>query len=496
VARGRELDGGDVITSLISNLWDKVSDPDRILMRAMGSLIDAAAVRHALNLGDDTYREGNALKLLLAGYSGMRNTGADVRVEEMIRQLRTVFGEEQLELSLLSIDPALSAGYFRGVRQVRLPNVFPKFLFDECQKHNGVIACEGSMFKSKFANALSVMMAGALGLASVEGKLSVGYGAEAGAMEPALQDFVRKRCKRSLVICRNDPSRDVLEGMGIRTKGGTDTAWTFEPAPLKRGTALLRDHGWDGVQKLLVVCPINPYWWPIRPDLVKAAAHRVSGQFAPEHYRSLYFHEWNTDAAQKYDAYLSGLAEATSAFSQERGAFVAVVGTEMLDRQACEALAARLPAPAPVLVSDEFDMYELVSVLRNAALLVSSRYHAIVTSMAGGVPSLGVTMDERIHNLMHDRGHAEFLLRVDDVGLGDKLLDALRQLDRDAERVRQDVLRFVPGQIRMMGQMGMDLADEVKRVYPGFPLPNVPRSFEHFLPPLSPDLARLMGEYA
>jgi polysaccharide pyruvyl transferase WcaK-like protein len=190
------------------------------------------------------------------------------------------------------------------------------------------------------------------------------------------------------------------------------------------------------------------------------------------------------------------MAEAANVFAREHGAFVAVVGTEMLDRRACEDLAARLEAPAPVLASDEIDMYELVSVLRNASLMVSSRYHAIVTSMPAGVPSLGVTMDERIANLMHDRGHADLLLRVDEEGLADKLVTALRKLERDAERIRRDLFAYVPGQIRLMGQMGMDLVDEVRRVYPELPSRDVPRSFEHFIPPLSPDLQRLMGEHA
>jgi polysaccharide pyruvyl transferase WcaK-like protein len=175
---------------------------------------------------------------------------------------------------------------------------------------------------------------------------------------------------------------------------------------------------------------------------------------------------------------------------------VVIVGTEMLDRGACDDLAARLPGRTPVLVSDELDMYELVSVLRNASLMVSSRYHAIVTSMPAGVPSIGVTMDERIHNLMHDRGHADLLLRVDEEGLAEKLLSAMRRLERDADRVARDVLAFVPGQIRVMGQMGMDLQDEVQRTYPEFPARDVPRTFEHFIPPLSPELQRLMGEYA
>lgn len=480
---------------MIKELFEKATDPDRALMRLMGSFIEGSAVRHALDLDRARYEPGKPLRLLMAGYCGVRNTGADVRVEEMLRQLRTILGEPA-ELSVLSIDRALTAGYFRGVRQVRLPELFPKALFDECGRQHGVVACEGSMFKSKFTNALSVMMAGALGLAAVEGKLSVGYGAEAGEMVPALRDFVRKHCRDSLVICRNEPSRGILEGMGIRTRSGTDTAWTFEPAPQQRGAELLRAAGWDGVQKLLVLCPVNPYWWPVKPDLLKAAAHRFAGQFGGEHYRSFYFHEWSEQASVRFEAYLDGMAEAAAAFAEERGVFTVVIGTEMLDREACEALARRLPGSAPVLVSDQFDMYDMVAMLRNASLLVSSRYHAIVTSMAGGVPSIGVTIDERIHNLMHDRGHTDLLLRVDDELLGERLLSALRKLDHESERVRQQVLRFVPAQIRTMGQMGIDFADEVARVYPEFPQRDVPRSFEHFIPPLSPTLQRLMGEYA
>ena len=306
------------MASLIKDLWRKASDPDWALMRTMDALIDASAVRHALDLDSTRYRPGEPFKLMLAGYSGMRNTGADVRVEEMIRQLRVVLGDDQLELSILSMEPSLSAGYFRTVQQIKLPDMFPKLLFDQCHRHHGVVACEGSMFKSKFANALSVMMAGSLGLATVEGKLSVGYGAEAGEMTPDLRGFVRKHCKQSLIICRNEPSRKLLEGLGIRTRGGTDTAWTFEPAPIERGRQRLRAAGWDGKQKLLVVCPINPYWWPIKPDLIKAAAHRFGGQFREEHYRSFYFHEWSAEAAEKHEAYLDAHAEAVAGYADER----------------------------------------------------------------------------------------------------------------------------------------------------------------------------------
>ena len=33
----------------------------------------------------------------------------------------------------------------------------------------------------------------------------------------------------------------------------------------------MREAGWDGEKKVLAVCPINPFWWPVKPDLGKAA---------------------------------------------------------------------------------------------------------------------------------------------------------------------------------------------------------------------------------
>ena len=167
---------------------------DRALMMAMSATLELAASRYALDQGEQ-WEPGKPLKLLLAGYAGTRNTGADVRVDEMIRQFRHLFGDEHVEMSIYTLDKELTRGYFRTVQQILLPKVFPKTLYDTVHTHHAVIACEGSMFKSKFANALSTFMVGAIGLAAAEGKLAVGYGGEAGKMDPALQDLVRRYCQ-------------------------------------------------------------------------------------------------------------------------------------------------------------------------------------------------------------------------------------------------------------------------------------------------------------
>ena len=154
-------------------------------------------------------------------------------------------------------DPELRVlqGYFEGTTQVHLPDIFPPFLSNEVPKHHGVVACEGSMFKSKFANALTTMMIGSLGIAAAENKLSVGYGAEAGHMDPLVAKMCGRYCKNSLVITRNEESRTILRELGVPTELGTDTAWTFEPRPRNMGRAFCAK--WDGTGR-------RRCWWCVR----------------------------------------------------------------------------------------------------------------------------------------------------------------------------------------------------------------------------------------
>ncbi len=471
-------------------------NPDRALQGIMRSYVSRTGSRFARGRAQEVWSPGHSLKLLMAGYIGTRNTGADVRVEEMVRQIRHVLGSEQVEFTMCTLDPKNSRGYFGNAQQVFTPQVFPRFLFEECPKYHGVVACEGSMFKSKFADALSTFMAGALGMAAAEKKLSVGYGAEAGAMNPPLKKFVEKNCRDSFVICRNEPSREILSELGIRTESGTDTAWTFDPGPLERGAQYLRDAGWDGKQKILAMGPINPFWWPVKPSLWKTGARHLLGRYRDTHYKSVYFHSWSEESREQYEDYIDGFAKALNVFVKEENVFPILIGMERLDRKACEDLARKIDVKAPLFISDTYDMYEMVSVLRNVTYLVSSRFHALVTSMPGLVASAGVTMDERIRNLMTERGHEDLMLQVDAIDLGDRLIDVLRTLVRERERIVQEIGQTIPKELVKMGKMGIAFSDEVHRVYPEFPLPERPREWRHFLPSLSTPVEKLLEVYS
>jgi len=441
------------------------------------------------------WKPGEKLKLLFAGYNGTRNTGSDVRVEEMLRQIRRILGPENVDFSMMTFNFDRSRGYFEGTSQVHLPDVFPPFLSEEVSKHHGVVACEGSMFKSKFANALATMMIGSLGIAAAENKLSIGYGAEAGHMDPLLTKMCGRYCRNSLVITRNEESRKILRELGVPTELGTDTAWTFEPLGPEYGQKALRDTGWDGKTPVLVVCPINPFEWPVKPSLSKLAAHTLIGAYKESHYRGPYFHNSGPEADRAYEHYLTSIAKAVMAFRQKRNVFVIMVATERLDARPCNRIS-EMMGGVPILTSEDYNMYQLVSILRACRMMVSSRYHGIVTSMPALVPSAGITMDERIRNLMNERGHAELLMNVDDPDLEARTLAALEILERDGERIADGIARTVVRNLKLMARMGVYFEEEVQRRYPEFPTRRGEWGWEDYLPPMEAGLRELVEAYS
>jgi polysaccharide pyruvyl transferase WcaK-like protein len=459
----------------------------------VAGIIEWSKLKWMLGAGH-RWQPGDKLKLLFAGYNGTRNTGSDVRVEEMIRQIRHVLGADKCELSVLSQDFKLTEGYFKGTKQVLLPQIFPPMLAREIPTFDGVVACEGSMFKSKFANALTTMMAGSLGIAAAQNKISLAYGAEAGYMEPHLAKLVARYCHDSLIITRNPESQEVLGKLGVATELGADTAWTFEPLPPSYGEAELRKHGWDGTTPVLIVCPVNPYCWPVRASLAKFASHKLTGAHQDSHYRSIYFHEEGPEVDRKFERYLTAMANAVDRFRRENKVFVVLGATEKLDTEACQKISAKL-GKVPVFSSADYNMYELVSILRSCQMMVSSRFHGIVTCMEAGVASAGVTIDERIRNLMNERGHQDLLLTVDEADLEERLYVILGKLAKDGEAIRHGIYKTVTKNLKMMAKMGVYFEEHVQRRYPEFPIRKGVQSWENYLPPLSTNLRKLLETY-
>jgi polysaccharide pyruvyl transferase WcaK-like protein len=464
--------------------------PEDVFVAQMEALIER---RRAAPPGPGA--AGRTPSLLLLGYNGAGNGGADARVHEIVRQIARIAGD-QVRLSVALVADAKPDGLFDQA----VPEPLSEYAVDHLEaaslRYDGVIVCEGSMFKSEHADMLCGMLAGALGVWDASGRLAVGYGGDAGAMSPRLERLVAGLGQGPTILCRTPRSRAQLTALGLRAEAGADTAWSFDPAPRDAAQARLDAFGIHGDRPLLAVCPINPFWWPVRPDLARAEALQQRGEHADLHYASVFFHADDDGRRAAYAAYLAALAAAVEDWRARRGGNVLLVGMERLDRRATRDLAALLSFPAPCLVSGDAPLRTIVAVLREADLLVTSRYHAIVLTMPAGVPAVGVSMDSRIADLLGGAGQGDLVIPVRDPALLKRLRGAMADAEARREASARRAADEVAAQLREMASMGRALFATMRRHFPWLRGPAPDAADEAFLPPLSPPLRALLDRRA
>ena len=112
------------------------------------------------------------------------------------------------------------------------------------------------------------------------------------------------------------------------------------------------------------------------------------------------------------------------------------------------------------------------------------------------VISAGVTIDERIRNLMTERGHKDLLLTVDDEDLEERLLIILGKLSQEGEAIRDGIYKTVAKNLKMMARMGVYFEEHLQRRYPEFPIRQGVHSWEEYLPPLSANVRKLLENYS
>ncbi len=408
----------------------------------------------------EEWQPGRKMKILLAGYNGARNTGADVRVIAIAEQLIELYGEDQVEITVMTMDPDNMKGYFpESVRMLRFNPIYVLDLYRACSTHHAVIISEGSTLKSTFANALAMFYIEAAGIMKRQGKPSIAYGTEVGTMDPWLEKMARKYCTDTYFITRTKASKERLEALGLKGHAGTDTAWRFDGSQKAFwAEEALKKHGWDGVQPVIGCAVIDPFCWPVKASLRNWIRAGVTG-IRKGQYKKWYFFSRSWERRRSFRHYIASMAVAVDRYAREHGAFVAVIGMEALDKEACARLSKKLHSPHGVFCSENHDAFEMTGVLRCLSALVTSRYHAAVLSMSRGIPIVSVSMDERLDELMAESEmDPELLLRTDDPKLAAHVYASLKAAVGQKDRIKEKLLARVGINNETLHEMGVFLA--------------------------------------
>jgi polysaccharide pyruvyl transferase WcaK-like protein len=455
--------------------------PDDVLMRHIGQM----------TLPDNTsqWSAGQPLRLLLAGYLGAGNIGSEMRSGEIVRQIRHLLGPQNVAFTALSLTSELRQDVFSGVTPISPSGYLPQVLADAVSQSHGVIACEGSMFKSTFSDVLSAVMAGTLGAARRGGKLAIGYGGEVAAMNAGLASFVSSQLGDALILCRSAGSQEYAESLGIRAKMGADTAWTFRASSRERACLLLKGLGWDGTSAVLAVCPSNPFWWPIRANPAMALELKRTGEHSELHYGSVFFHADSHEIRNRYWHYIEQLGFAVKSLCKSKGAFPIFIAMEQMDKLACADLASHC-GEVPIVASSDWSLADAIGMLRASQFLVSSRFHALVGAMPAAVPSVGIAMDERVRNLFSEGGLQNRMIPADDLNLGARVVEIIERTDR--EDFARAANRIVAAGIKGIGTMGMEFMSELKKKLPSYPVASIGNDWRSHVPPLEKDLERFL----
>ncbi len=421
----------------------------------------------------ERWKPGEKLRLLLVGYNGARNTGADARVAALVNQLYALLGRDNVHLGVLTLDPEQTRDYFPPpTESIPLNRIYLRDITAACASYHAAILCEGSCFTSTFANALTYLFVATAGLMKKFGKPCIAYGVEAGRMDPFTERLVRRYCADVYFISRSRQSSEIVRALGLHGEIGTDTAWTFQGSPRGWAEEILRRAGWDGKKPIAGFAVIDPFCWPVKPDLLRLLKLKLkrAGVSEEDRYGAWYFFSRSPERALALERYTSAMARAIRELAEHHRVFPVLIGMEALDLEACRKVNALLPSALPILGSQEYDAHDLTSVLRRLSVLVTSRYHARVLSMPEGVPSMAVSMDERLGNLLEETDHLDkYHLSTTDAELDQKLPAMLEALWCNRDAVRAELRTRFASYLSRMDLMGALLKVFLHRHFPQLP---------------------------
>lgn len=396
------------------------------------------------------WREGMPIECLVVGYGGANNTGAEARTLGAIRQMLSA--DERIKITITSLDRGQTLRYISEGPRLKVAQINPVFLLGVPRlvfKSDIVVLVEGSCFKENFSAVLLWFFMYAADLAERLGLPTVAYGVDAGVLTRKNGQWACDvACRMDLLMVRTHAAAQVLRSIGVGREivVTTDTAFDLESEDGRWIETVLRDNGIDPEGPVAGIAFEEFFWWPVVPHPFRA----LRG-VKEDRYKSIYYHSWGADGKAKSRAMKEDVAAYADWISSKYGAQVVFVAMESLDIGPCRDVQSMMKSKSFLFDSDHANARQMAALLRRLSWLVTCRYHALVLSMEGMTPVIGLAHDERIASIMDELEFInDYFISYEEPDILTQLKDKTQILMDETSHIRRTIAAAMPGYISRM----------------------------------------------
>lgn len=414
------------------------------------------------------WKPGEPIRCLVVGYGGANNTGAEARTDEALKQM--LAADDRLHITITALDRERMLRYTKEHERLKVRQIHMTFVFSILRlvlRSDMLVLIEGSCFKENFSQALFWFFMYSADLAQRFGLPTVTYGVDAGWLRPANKAWGAKVAERiDLLMTRTEAAKRVLkDDMGVDNDivVTTDTAFTIEPEPSTWAREELARQGCDLAKPTIGIAFEELFWWPVIPSFWRY----LTGQ-KKDRYKSIYYHTWPNDGAERSKKMKEAVANFARWAGQKFDASIVFFAMERLDADPCRDVMKMLRVPTVLFDSDHYNARQMTALLRELTMLVTCRYHALVLSMGGGVPVIGLAHDERIATIMDEVGLKEnYFIDYKESKIEEKLKNMSSELMNEKDVIKKCILDAVPTYLSRMAENEKHFAKLVNEKFSG-----------------------------
>jgi polysaccharide pyruvyl transferase WcaK-like protein len=343
------------------------------------------------------------IRVLMVGYNGANNTGAEALLASDIEDVRAVLGPEA-QIVVPTLNPANLRRYLTEGPTLRIeaiPTLFFGAIRRLVRESDLVLLVEGSTYMDTWGSPLLWSFLWASHCAAKMGKPCMAYAVDAGTLKPFNARLVQRVASRTgLIVTRNRAAAGRLRAAGVTAPilSTADNAFTFQPREADQGRAAREwPRAAGGVVGLAMVD------FSLFPAVMRPWGPRERC------YKWPYYFSSSPARTRSSEMLARGYASLADYVVERTGKAVALISMEQLDEALAEQVLRRMrhPESARKFSARLYDASQMACLLRGLDLLVTSRYHAAVLSLAAGVPQVAVHHDTRLATLYADLGLKE-----------------------------------------------------------------------------------------